>query len=372
MKRGLILSTLILLVLGGCGNPLTDFALFNAYRGVNLMAGVEFQFNDPSTDPNWNYIHASPIGVLYEAAGVPGPDGAFAIRLRSENQFVDGDFGSGIPWEDASTNSSTIISNSLRFRRSNDGDFPYVNLTPPSPDQRVTTFTEPSTYRIIIDHQLLNPPTGLNDGFFGFITFDTGSVPDSIRDDSSVNFMFRGPLPRNSRISGLQHITEDTSLAILSQFQTDVIIDAVRMLQVPNGTGEDNYGIALNLPKLPQPELPLQSGGFFEFTMAIQNDPDADSNNIFRAEHLTVELVFLDSSGNQVVGSRLSQTLDSVGASWTDVTFRIPNPINNNDILNQLANNDHALSIRLFPFKRGELDAGSVLLSNPRLFWSPN
>jgi hypothetical protein len=367
MKRGLILSTFILLIFGGCVNPLTDFALFNAYRGVNLMAGVEFEL----LDTNWTI---SPLGTINHREillpGPLGPDGvAPSLRLASINQLEIGDWNLST---DIIHDTNELFPNINRGAQS---EFLWRILT-----TSITTYEEPDpvdddhkAFIMNIDFELSG---SIESRFFGVKLFETvAGVPtdaETLNPDTPglMSDDFLPNIPHRFSAGGIIPRDGADAIKIGSDTGVTTTIQSIRILE----DNADLYYMEIVLPKQPPStpqELSFLPGGRFEFEIYVRQVGTVDPNER-HADYITVELGALGFGETEPYRKRSSHINISSATSgvWTLFRVSIPNPLEL-ETLNSLSNNDDAMVIRIFPFKDQQPDAGIVLLSQPQLFYFP-
>ena len=81
-RASIAISAIALLILAGCKN---NADLFEDFRGVNLIAGVDFSNAGWVAEQGATYMDFSPAGVNFT-------DGSPAYRLEIKNLFPNGDF----------------------------------------------------------------------------------------------------------------------------------------------------------------------------------------------------------------------------------------------------------------------------------------
>jgi len=125
---------------------------------------------------------------------------------------------------------------------------------------------------------------------------------------------------------------------------------------------------------------PLISGGTYTLSFYVRNDPTAADDdtkypNRFQADYLALDILDDTDSGsneNPITVTTFSQSSD--WDSWTEISISITNLLNTQD-LSSAAASDELLELYISPSNvRNDryLIPGAILLTTPRLYWSPN
>jgi len=401
---------------------------YSAYTGTNLIPNGQFDNglwvaddgdSSPATDPA---LGTDPYltfqAVTFGSANYPddatlrsGLSGSQAIyRLETRNLLVGGDFeGGGNPF---SVNSPITESGTSFYTNPTDGNFDqrgnWARLAVATiatsgidiqSDLTPTTFTTAYNYTI-------NFRCRLPDAYLYYFGFDSESsttgtagrtTVTTIDYDNNAKLKYRFPFttPVNSRESlliptGGKRYFRINPLIMPSGTTARQFLGTMDDIQIIRADLDTAIRYNINWAESGRPNL--QRGGTYTFKVFVRRDRTPATsgyttpaggipvNNRFAADFLSVSIhentSATNSHGQTVVFSRelgTDSTWNNAGSAdawenWTEVSASFTN------LLNYSSSSNPALQIAVSAtnFSSASLrSAGSVLISNPRLYWKP-
>ncbi|NCN05726.1 MAG: hypothetical protein GW949_08850 [Spirochaetales bacterium] len=332
-----------------------------------MIENIEFRLT-PVTD----WVESASSGPLYLETtdlGLDGPAGEPALRLESLNQLVDGDFPAGLPafWDSTPIATPMTVDNILpasgiRFTRTSPEQFISVDLFDVN---NLATSDVPlgqRQFRVNIRFQM---DFALPDErFFGLVQKELDLTNVLYVEDTPSLSARNFPMNQAQLVSvtGIAPQTSFERILIGGELSRETTIYSVRVLE----DDSSKYYIETVLPKVPSIDsLPFPEQGRFEFSFSARRH-NALAANRFHADFVSVEMIPYSVNKPESGFIDVSSATDS---SWTRYTVSVPNPLGTE--LREMNDDDQALIIRIYPFSSGVVDAGTIELSNPELYFFP-
>jgi len=414
MKRFLgtaALSTAAAILMFACKAP----DLFSEYDEESFLSSTSLQSDNWQLMPDYTFETGTTAADYMDFSQVSssgGPDGGPVYRLEIKNLLKNGDFetGSILPWStyNISTGSLSII-NSGTYAIDNDtaryslgsNEWAYIKMA--SAFVEPNTYIPNSSYKFKYDYR-----TGSPVNLFFVPQWDTSSTDPQLGDyslysaygGSGGSSNFPSETIRNSYPS-LDPTIVDTKITNVFTASTIVADDTLSFAGTAQGGSFDNFRIVrspkgdfdlklrlkMNIDHNPDIDI---IPGFYKFSVWVKQENVSAMTNVFNADRVELGIQAYDTENKQNVSDfkvfYMTQTLSDLysletdggfsgnwSGDWVELvlasqfTFQVP------DI-----SADPVMELTISPSNPGikdnswnRLTAGSILIADPRLEYSP-
>ncbi|MFW6329872.1 MAG: hypothetical protein ACOC28_07210 [Alkalispirochaetaceae bacterium] len=370
---------------------------FGDFGDTNLIENRDFNATDGDGDPLWQPDDATGRYMTWEletAVAPPSGTNGPVYRMEVVNLFQNGDFeafapGAGVPtnWAQEGNANAEIVEaldgQALRLAFEGTDVRLYLDLAGAGGLQDGTgasAFGGNREYTIHFDYVPTVTDIGieLNNNVQADSTGTGAGNTDQFRVAIEAaqtgtrlefpNSITSPPLNTLSVLDGEYSYFNIGGFTTTAQARFAGEIDNIRFVELGR-----SYYIRLPVPYSESGRPDLVPGGTYTVSLQVRLDPDVGTvNNRLAARQIAVGIVGSEAISSGAVSADVLDTRD-VDTGWTQLSVEIPGPTFPSV---EFDGEDTMLFVAISPtFTSGgaqTTDAGSVLVSDPRLFWSPN